>query len=297
MGRDRLVQHMQTSKLKHTPPLFSVIIPTTGDRQEMLYRAIESVLEQKFKNYEIIIVAARNNLDLKHKIQKNKKIKIISSSYNLNASEARNLGSSKSNGMWVAFLDDDDYWDKKYLEFQAQIIKSHKSDLLIGTLYKVDLSSTVHKLSQKFSINDLYITNPGITGSNIIINRKSFDLVGGFPTSLTVSQDKALVINLLRMNFTYSIVTKAKAFNVEHNLVRLTNPSFQFKGYVEFYSYYRKFLDDSTEKLLLKKIVSYLKINYIKIYRKQTISNILNTMIILRYLLFFSIRIIKQKFK
>ena len=107
-------------------PLVSVIIPFYKNNQ-LLMNAINSVINQKFKNFEIIIINDNNiekNINFLKKIKKiSKKIKIIYNKKNLGAGLSRNKGIKLSKGKYIAFLDSDDEWMKNKLSEQINIMK------------------------------------------------------------------------------------------------------------------------------------------------------------------------------
>jgi glycosyltransferase involved in cell wall biosynthesis len=245
-------------------PIFSVIIPTTCNRHALLLEAISSVSQQTFQNYEIIIVKARNR-KLSLPIWTDKlNLRIIPTEENLNASQARNKGAMKASGEWLAFLDDDDLWDKKYLEEIFNELCKEEYDFLIGTLFELEGNKIIKQLTRPFKLNDLFLFNPGITGSNLVVNKIKFIGMNGFAEDLTVSQDKSIVIELLKLNFKYKIIVDAQAYNRDHELVRLTDIQSQLNGYVEFYLFYRREMSFEVQKLLIKKILSYMKLNFLK---------------------------------
>ena len=89
----------------------SVIIPTFN-RIGLLQRAIDSVLSQSLKPYEIIVVDDGSTDGTGDIIkQKYKSIKIIQQK-NSGVSAARNNGIKHAKGDWIAFLDSDDEWNK-----------------------------------------------------------------------------------------------------------------------------------------------------------------------------------------
>lgn len=94
-----------------------------------IVRAILSVLNQTYKNLELIIVDDCSTDDTKKIIKKflkqDKRIKFYSTKKNSKtAAKPRNLGVSKSVGEYVAFLDSDDYWYEGKLDYQMKYIRN-----------------------------------------------------------------------------------------------------------------------------------------------------------------------------
>jgi len=92
-------------------PMVSVVIPTFN-RALMTCRAIQSVFNQSFNNYEIIVVDDGSTDNTSEVIKKkwNGKITYIRYQNNKGGSYARNIGIKKSRGRYIAFLDSDDEW-------------------------------------------------------------------------------------------------------------------------------------------------------------------------------------------
>ena len=112
----------------------SVIIPYFNS-EDTVIRALQSVVNQTFNDYEIILIddgsmdnsynvvcgfmQKHANIDFKHYRQKN-----------TGPAEARNLGASKSHARYLAFLDADDDWVSNKLEIQIKMLAVHDIDLL-----------------------------------------------------------------------------------------------------------------------------------------------------------------------
>lgn len=96
--------------------MISVIIPTYN-RAEYLQLAISSVLNQSFRDFEIIVVddASTDNTAKVAQVYGNK-IKYIRHKDNLERGVARNTGIKNASGDMVAFLDSDDMWESRHLE-------------------------------------------------------------------------------------------------------------------------------------------------------------------------------------
>lgn len=106
-------------------PLVSVIIPTYK-RTDYLKLTLHSVLNQTFKDFEIIVVddgtPNDENLLLCQTFNKVKYIKIENSG---GPARPRNIGIRESKGKYIAFVDDDDLWLSNKLEKQLAILENH----------------------------------------------------------------------------------------------------------------------------------------------------------------------------
>ena len=97
-------------------PFFSVIIPTFN-QSNFLSRALDSVVNQNFNNFEIIVIDNFSSDNTK-KIVKSFKKKIIYKRIENKGiiAKSRNVGIQISKGKWLAFLDSDDLWSKNKLQ-------------------------------------------------------------------------------------------------------------------------------------------------------------------------------------
>lgn len=121
------------SERKSTCPYFSVVIPLYNKENE-IKRAIDSVLNQIFQDFELIIVndeSTDNSLSVVEAIQ-DTRIKIISQK-NQGEYGARNTGILNSTAPYIAFLDGDDEWKPEYLETIRSLIEKYPDAGLYGT--------------------------------------------------------------------------------------------------------------------------------------------------------------------
>jgi len=104
-------------------PTVSVIIPT-HNRGKMLCRAIDSVLNQTYKDFELIVVSdgCIDNTDEIVASYADSRISFLTHEKSRGASAARNTGIRASTGQYIAFLDDDDEWTSNKLEIQFPLI-------------------------------------------------------------------------------------------------------------------------------------------------------------------------------
>jgi glycosyltransferase involved in cell wall biosynthesis len=117
-------------------PKVSVIIPTYN-RAQLLKEAIDSVLAQTYKNFELIVVddnSIDNTKDVVEGYIKNfQNIRYALNRHKKGAGGARNTGIESASGEWVAFLDSDDLWREDKLRLQMDLAGQHDEIGLIFT--------------------------------------------------------------------------------------------------------------------------------------------------------------------
>ena len=182
------------------PGKISVILPTYN-REASLGRAIESVLNQTYRNFELIVIDDGSTDDTSRIIRKHKKRIRYYSQLHSGVSSARNLGLEKSEGTWVAFLDSDDYWLPQKLARQMECLAKNPQWLVMQTDEKWIRRGVVvnpMKKHRKYSgwifpqCLPLCIVSP----SAVIVHQKVFNDVGVFDASLPVCEDYDLWLRI-----------------------------------------------------------------------------------------------------
>jgi glycosyltransferase involved in cell wall biosynthesis len=117
-------------------PTFSIIMPTFN-RAYLLPIIINSILNQSYRNFELIIIndgSTDKTQEYLNKI-KDKRVIIINQG-NTRHTQARRIGCLKAKGEFFAFCDSDDHWEKSYLHEILKAFKNHKADYVF-TNYQV----------------------------------------------------------------------------------------------------------------------------------------------------------------
>lgn len=160
--------------------LVSIIMPYYK-KKAYLNKTINSILQQTYKKFEIILVddeKSEESINLLSKIKKkNKKIKVINSARNLGAGNARNLAINNSSGDYLAFCDCDDLWKKDKLKKQLNFMLKNKLDFSHTSYEIIDqngLKIGLRKANKNLSYNDL-IKSCDIGLSTVIFKKKLFD--------------------------------------------------------------------------------------------------------------------------
>lgn len=174
--------------------LISVIIPTFN-RQQFLKIAIDSVLQQTYSDFELIIIDDGSTDDTQNVIDQFKD-KRINYYYQINkgAGSARNYGMKMAKSTYLAFLDSDDKWVSKKLEIQLDIMEKNKDFLLSHTeeVWFKGIRLINHKKIHKKEFGNIFhksliLCSIGI--STVIMQRKVIDLIGYFDDKFEVCED------------------------------------------------------------------------------------------------------------
>lgn len=195
-----------------TQPTVSIII-STHNRAELLHNAISSVLHQTYKNWELIIWDDGSTDNTREVIDRfsGQNIRYFYDQ-NHGVSFAKNQAIKASKNAYLAFLDDDDYWEPEKLKIQMEILVNHPeidvifSDYWInngkGVIKDSEFSkcSNALKILKKIGIGDnSYIITNGffesimadnyILPSSIVMKREVFLEEGFFAEELRSVQD------------------------------------------------------------------------------------------------------------
>ena len=155
--------------------LVSVIIPYYK-KQKFIKKTIHSVLNQTFRNFEIIIVNDEPG-KFSEKIltgfkKKDKRIKIISNHKNIGAGLSRNKAIKISKGKYIAFIDSDDLWKKNKLKSQINVMEKFNYDITHSAYYIINENNKklAIRKSRNLNYNDL-IKSCDIGLSTVMIKR------------------------------------------------------------------------------------------------------------------------------
>ncbi len=136
-------------------PEVSIIVPVYNV-EKYLVRCIESIVNQTFKNIELILIndgSIDNSKSICEKyLKEDNRIKLINK-MNEGVSSARNIGIDEANGNYITFIDPDDYIEHDAIEYLYNLIKEYNADI---SCYKMktfkNTNSTYSEEDEKISL-------------------------------------------------------------------------------------------------------------------------------------------------
>ncbi|WP_298900073.1 glycosyltransferase family 2 protein [uncultured Psychroserpens sp.] len=237
-------------------PFFSVII-SVYNKEKYVANTINSVLDQTYDDFELIIVndgSTDNSLDVIHQFQ-DSRITVINQD-NLGASEARNKGMSIAKGRFIALIDGDDIWDSAFLEHIGNAIKNHPKQSVFSCAIAHKYDDTIVPVPYSFKTYDDVLVldffeaskkHAILSGSSTVFNTTVLDTTGNFDVSIKSGQDTDLWI---RIGLHYPVVFINKLLvHYVYNDKSLSNTTFNVNDKPKHNKYY----EEEKENIHLKK--------------------------------------------
>ncbi|MDK9729628.1 glycosyltransferase family 2 protein [Vibrio sp. D415a] len=187
--------------------MFSIVIPLFN-KEYSIIRSLDSVYNQTFKNYEVIIIddgSTDNSKKIVEGYIENKCNFKIFSQNNSGVSEARNIGVKRSSYEFVCFLDADDEWDSNFLESMKKLIDTYDEASLFCVQHKMistdDNKVKINKSSYPNNymgyVDDFFkrsLKGSIANSSKVCIRKEKFIKLGGFPVGEKSGEDLFLWI-------------------------------------------------------------------------------------------------------
>ena len=255
---------------------FSVIIPLYN-KAPYVAKAINSVLAQTFKDYELIVVDDGSKDDsaavATQVLEGHGHCRIIRQE-NAGVSMARNNGVEASQGDYLCFLDADDWWEPTFLEGMTRLIEEFPDAGIYGANYTI-VNETKHKTRvapvgvesdfEKGYINycQVYAKTLAmpLTSISVAIPRQIFNEMHGFPKGIKLGEDFLLWI---RIALKYKVVFLNKPLAYYNQDVDAAGRGVKSDGYVperfmtfHFGSFEEEELNNQDLKILLDRLRVY----------------------------------------
>lgn len=235
-------------------PKVSVIIPVFN-REHLIKRSMQSVLNQTYENLEVIVVndASTDKTEEEVKSIKDERVRYIKNDKNLGPSVSRNKGIEVSKGELIAFQDSDDEWYEDKLQKQVDLIIN--SSEKVGAAYcgmefidfntgeKTGESVKEADFKKNFTEGSFFLTPANVT---VLIKKKVLDEVGYFDDRLYAQEDTEIAIRVSK-KYDYAFVNEP--------LIRVTRNHKQLMGNSKNYILSREIIYEKHKNYLSKKIL------------------------------------------
>ena len=189
-------------------PTVSIVLPV-HNREVLVRRAIDSVLAQTRRDFELIVIddcSTDRTVEVVREYCSDPRVRLELNTTNLGAGGARNRGIELARGRYVAFQDSDDRWFPEKLELQLQAIEAAPDCRVCycGALYYSAVQCYYIPRHGAFDIgaaaqgdiSEAVLHSNPTTPQTLMVERSLFEEVGGFDTSLRINEDWELAVRL-----------------------------------------------------------------------------------------------------
>jgi teichuronic acid biosynthesis glycosyltransferase TuaG len=191
-------------------PTVSVIIPTYN-RINFLPRAIQSVKNQIYKDWEIVVVDDRStdntNIFMGRWYKDDERIRYYNCFPRNTGSPVRprNFGVAVAKGEYVAFLDSDDFWEPRKLAIQMEYMVSSDVDFSCHNMWVMPQHRRWSLMSTCYSgwVFKRLLRKNFIATSSVILKRRLYGRYGAMDPTLTISHDWDLWLKVASENELY----------------------------------------------------------------------------------------------
>ena len=217
-------------------PLVSYIIPT-HNRAEYIEKAIRSILDQTYKNVEVVVVddVSRDDTEQIVKSIHDSRVIYIRNPYLLGPNASRNNGLNHIHGEYIGLLDDDDYFtDNKKIEKQMFLFNKNESVVAVSCgYYNETMGTTRHPVYRGDDHVQLLKSYQFIETSTIIMKASLVKKLGGFDTGLPSEQNHDFFYRLSAEGF-FDYIDDVCVFKGDPDVKMTNDMRRRIRGHIAF---------------------------------------------------------------
>lgn len=237
-------------------PYFSIVIPVYN-KEKFVSKTVESVLDQTFTDYEIIIVndGATDQSEAKIFECKDNRVQYFFKK-NEGVAVARNFGIEKASADYICFLDADDFWFPNFLETMHHFISKLPEQKVFAAAIEIETKNKLMKAhysipkKSDFEIVDFFDASQKecvLWTSSVCIHKSVFEKVGTFDSKIKHGEDTELWIRI-GLQFPIVFIRKILARYVYDNESISRNSNYFFETYT-----FEKYAAEEKKNPALKK--------------------------------------------
>ena len=241
-------------------PLVTVVIPVYNGAA-YIGEAVSSVIAQSFDDWELVLVndgSKDDSLEIISELSKNAPRLNVITQANAGQASARNRGAAAARGKYVAFLDQDDYFAKRHLEYLVDFLENNEDfgmayndaevvDEWGNRMYNQGASPFPPEDSPPKSIFDCLKKDLCILPGTVMILRSIYEKVGGFDESLVGFEDDHLFVRIFQKT-KFGRTYKAGLFYRQHGSNTSLNTEIMCKSRILFYEKIKILLPDDNRR-------------------------------------------------
>lgn len=233
---------------KTAMPFFSIVIPLYN-KEKFIGRTLESIFDQTFSDYEIIIVndcSTDQSLSIARQFARDN-VSIMSHEKNQGLSAARNTGIALAKADFIAFIDSDDLWKPQFLEKMHVMIQKFPHAGLFASAYEESYPGFAIEVKKNISndadsmeiISDFFTANahqPIFCYSSVVMKKIVFETIGLFDQKITLGEDVDFNIRA-NSKFALAYYNRVCASYTIFSENQITNSSIAHKVVTDFDKY------------------------------------------------------------
>lgn len=254
-----------------------IVVIATKNRLGLFRRAFESIVKQTRKPNEIIVISDSIEESQAQELDfiKSYGCTFLTDRYEHNYAGSLNTALDylikksyiekkfSADDTFVAFLDDDDYWEPEYIERCLMVVDDDTDFVVSGLNYQTEDKSFKLSIPEQLDSQSFLAKNPHLQGSNTFVRLSLILLAGCFDENMSSTTDRDFFTRLMMIKPRYKVL-KEWLVNIDagNGRDRLTlNTNGKQESLSKFYSKYGGMMDDATKEAFFERANSYTQLN------------------------------------
>lgn len=188
----------------NNPSIISIVLPVWNG-EKYLNSAIESILTQSYKNFELIIVndcSTDGSLDIALKFsEKDARVRVISNPENLKLPRSLNAGFNLANGAYYTWTSDDNLLHPNFLEKMLETLDATRADIVYGDFNSINEHGDLIGVSRVGTAEELVIANS--IGASFLYKKEVHTSLAGFDAESFLYEDYDFWVRAYLSGFTF----------------------------------------------------------------------------------------------
>jgi len=195
--------------IKKNTPLVSVVMATFNEPQDIIKKSIESIINQTYSNFELIIIDDSNSLETRNVIDSfssDSRVKIIREDERIGFVKSLNIGLRLSQGLFIARMDGDDISVLNRLELQIAYLNEHPTISVVGGSFNIIDSNDKIISKRKYPVSAFFfillaLYRDPLAHPTVMMRRECVDNGFYYDESFSKAEDLELWLRLMKNGY------------------------------------------------------------------------------------------------